>query len=87
MIDSGKNFTRNILMCRLFRRNPQVTDQESLMREIEKRVEHDRRRKSISISFWGTLTLNPNEVYVSPEQAERSRREIEKFLQARQQNG
>jgi hypothetical protein len=74
-------------MRRLFRRNPKVTDPESLIRELEKQVEREMRRKSISISFWGTLTLNPNEVYVSPEQAERSMKALETFVQARRVNG
>lgn len=53
---------------------------ERLARKFEQEVERDRRWASVSATFWGSLALDPDKVYVDEETAERSMRELEKLL-------
>jgi hypothetical protein len=53
---------------------------EELIRAYEQKVENDRRLASVSATFWGSLVLDPDKVYVDKVTADRSMRELEKLL-------
>jgi hypothetical protein len=56
---------------------------EELMEFFEETVRQKMHRESHSISFWGELRVDPNKVYVSREDAERSRKVLENLVAKR----
>ena len=51
--------------------------QEELFRHLEAEVRQKMVKKAVKMGFWGSLSVDPNEVYISKEQADRSLRALE----------
>ena len=64
--------------CRF--KSPNMTPEE-IISALEEEVRREWRRKSLRVTFGGTMIVDPNYVFVTQEQAERSMRELERFVQ------
>jgi len=51
--------------------------------EAVERLKREARQKSVSVSFWGDLTLDPKHVFVTRPQAERSVQHLRELVQKR----
>jgi hypothetical protein len=51
--------------------------------EAVERLKREARQKSVTVSFWGDLTLDPTHVFVTRPQAERSVQHLRELVQKR----
>lgn len=61
---------------------PPFRTQEELSQHLEDEVRRQMAKKSIKMGFWGSISVDPNEMYVSKNQAERSIRVLEECYPA-----
>jgi hypothetical protein len=54
---------------------------EEIFSALEEEVRREWRRKCLRVTFWGTMIVDPNYVFVTQEQAERSMKELERLVQ------
>ena len=53
---------------------------EELLQHVEKEVREEMNSQAITVGFWGSISVDPNKIHVSKEQADRSMRLLKDFL-------
>lgn len=61
---------------------PKINSSEELLQHVEKEVREEMNSQAITVGFWGSISVDPNKIYVSKEQADQSMRILKEHLTA-----